>query len=196
MLLLNSSLLEQYDQTFKMQLENEIIEKVEGDNPQGVVSYLPHQAMLTPLRSTTKLRVVFDASTKTSHGKSLNDELFKGRPFCRNWSAPTRSRYCTRLLWLKNREEPVKSNNIQTYRFTRVPFGLTSSPFLLVAKLRKQLKQENTETAKEILNNLYVDNVMLRAMSVKEAAQKYSETKVLFQSTKMIIREFVNNCQE
>ncbi|VDN19173.1 unnamed protein product, partial [Gongylonema pulchrum] len=95
-----------------------------------------------------------------------------------------------------NREEPVKSNIIQTYRFTRVPFGLTSSPFLLVATLRKQLKQENTETVKEILNNLYVDNVMLRAKSVKEAAQKYSETKVLFQSAKMIIREFVNNCQE
>ncbi|VDN39739.1 unnamed protein product [Gongylonema pulchrum] len=46
-------------------LENGITEKVED-------------AVIIPLRNTTKLRVVFDASAKTPHEKSLNDELLKG----------------------------------------------------------------------------------------------------------------------
>lgn len=37
--------------------------------------YMPHQAVIRSDRSTTKCRVVFDASAKTSNGKSLNDVL-------------------------------------------------------------------------------------------------------------------------
>jgi len=40
--------------------------------------YLPHQAVVRPDSVTTKLRVVFDASAKTSTGNSLNDKLMTG----------------------------------------------------------------------------------------------------------------------
>ncbi|GFQ86810.1 DUF1758 domain-containing protein [Trichonephila clavata] len=39
--------------------------------------YIPHQAILRPDKSTTKL-LVFNASSKTSNGISLNDTLLKG----------------------------------------------------------------------------------------------------------------------
>ena len=39
---------------------------------------LPHHAVFKEGSSTTKLRVVFDASAKTSSSQSLNDILFKG----------------------------------------------------------------------------------------------------------------------
>ncbi|XP_055841539.1 uncharacterized protein LOC129908797 [Episyrphus balteatus] len=42
------------------------------------VNYIPHHSVLKPDSSTTKLRVVFDASCKTSSGKSLNDILKVG----------------------------------------------------------------------------------------------------------------------
>lgn len=40
--------------------------------------YMPHQAVLRETSLTTKVRVVFDASAKTSNGKALNDILHVG----------------------------------------------------------------------------------------------------------------------
>lgn len=39
---------------------------------------LPHQAIVRPEAQTTKLRVVFDASAKTTLGTALNDKLIAG----------------------------------------------------------------------------------------------------------------------
>jgi len=39
------------------------------------VNYLPHHAVMKEALTSTKLRVVFDASSPTSSGKSLNDCL-------------------------------------------------------------------------------------------------------------------------
>jgi len=40
--------------------------------------YIPNQAVIRPESSTTKMRIVFDASAKTSSGRSLNDNLLCG----------------------------------------------------------------------------------------------------------------------
>lgn len=40
--------------------------------------YLPHHAVFKESSSTTKLRVVFNGSQKTSNGASLNDTLMIG----------------------------------------------------------------------------------------------------------------------
>ena len=41
--------------------------------------YLPHHPVVTPSKSTTKLRIVYDASTKAKKGdKSLNECLYRG----------------------------------------------------------------------------------------------------------------------
>lgn len=42
------------------------------------VYYMPHRAVLRPSSSTTKLRVVFNASSKSSSGISLNELLMVG----------------------------------------------------------------------------------------------------------------------
>ncbi|XP_037930587.1 uncharacterized protein LOC119665433 [Teleopsis dalmanni] len=52
------------------------MEKVK-DNTIGKY-YLPHQAVIRESSRTTKLRVVFDASAKSTNGKSLNDIMMTG----------------------------------------------------------------------------------------------------------------------
>ncbi|XP_037931078.1 uncharacterized protein LOC119665895 [Teleopsis dalmanni] len=42
--------------------------------------FIPHHCVLKPDSTTTKLRVVFDASSKTTSGQSLNDLLYIGPP--------------------------------------------------------------------------------------------------------------------
>ena len=66
-----------YDKVITDQLEHGVIEKVESIGIPGKDKYLPHQAVIRDDHSSTKLRVVFDASSKTI-GPSLNDILHKG----------------------------------------------------------------------------------------------------------------------
>ena len=51
-----------YDKVITDQLEHGFIEKVESIGIPGKVKYLPHQAAIRDDHSSTKLRVVFDAS--------------------------------------------------------------------------------------------------------------------------------------
>ncbi|ETN70539.1 hypothetical protein NECAME_14702 [Necator americanus] len=64
------------------QLEKGIIKKVSPDDPieGSIVHSLPHQAVITPLKETTKMRIVFDASTHYKDSQCLNDVLYQGPP--------------------------------------------------------------------------------------------------------------------
>lgn len=50
----------------------------EVDESNIIEYYMPHDAILRPSSTTTKLRVVFDASAKVKTGYSLNDVLVMG----------------------------------------------------------------------------------------------------------------------
>ena len=73
----NIDLLKECDKTFKDQFEREIIE-VAGKIDGMMVHYLLHQAILTRKKRTTKLRVVFDASAKSTVGTKLNEAFYQG----------------------------------------------------------------------------------------------------------------------
>ncbi|XP_060577899.1 uncharacterized protein LOC132735020 [Ruditapes philippinarum] len=72
-------LLQKYSSVLKEQLENGIIEKVTQNKRDGLCHYLPHHAVVKPDHSTTKLRIVYDASAKTKlDHNSLNECLYRG----------------------------------------------------------------------------------------------------------------------
>ena len=80
----NPEILSQYDSVIKEQLHKGIIESVSNSalitHP---VHYLPHRAIIREDKKTTKLRIVYDASAKTT-GPSLNDCLYTGPKFGQN----------------------------------------------------------------------------------------------------------------
>lgn len=77
--------LKEYDSVIKEQLKNGIVEVVEkpGDCEVGKTHYLPHHAVLRRDKTTTKLRVVYDASAR-SNGAALNACLYTGPPLAEN----------------------------------------------------------------------------------------------------------------
>ncbi len=64
----------------KDQLASGIVECVQEPETITDAHYLPHHAVIRCDKDTTKLRIVYDASAKTT-GPSLNDCLYVGPPF-------------------------------------------------------------------------------------------------------------------
>ena len=71
-------LLTKYDAVIQEQLSLGIVVTVpENGDSYNRVHYLPHHAVIRHNKSTTKVRVVYDASAKND-GPSLNDCLYSG----------------------------------------------------------------------------------------------------------------------
>ncbi|XP_020615574.1 uncharacterized protein LOC110053657 [Orbicella faveolata] len=73
---------EEYDRVIKDQLDRGIIERVdqsEKAQPCHQIHYLPHHCVVREDKSTTKLRIVYNASAR-ENGPPLNDCLHTGPP--------------------------------------------------------------------------------------------------------------------
>ncbi|XP_057296298.1 uncharacterized protein LOC130625263 [Hydractinia symbiolongicarpus] len=129
--------------------------------PPGQVHYLPHHYVFNEDKSTTKVRIVYDAS---SNSQSLNDCLEKGSSLLPllmdilirfgtnkvavasdikqaflNVTISTPDRDFLRFLWF---DEITKENpQLMIYRYTRVIFGMNASQFLSAASIIKHLEK-------------------------------------------------------
>ena len=184
--------------------------------------YIPHHAVITPSKATTKVRVVYDASAKSSQSnKSLNECLYRGpvilpdlfgllirfrlspiaivadaeKAFL-NVGLQVPDRDATQFLWLKEPKNPQINGNLQVFRFCRIPFGIISSPFLLEATIMYHLKQAGTLTAERLQRDIYVDNLITGVRNLQEAKDLYTESKTLFSSASMNLREWGSNSKE
>ena len=183
---MNSERLIAYDKVIQEQLEDRIIEKVLNITPQkGKEFYLPHKAIIREDAESTKLRVVYDVSSKPNMNKpSLNECLRKESPLqnmlwdnvVRNRMKPValcadlrkafvqiRIRECEKdnlkFHWIKNQNV----SDTEILRFTRLVFGLIQSPFILKAILQSHLsKYEKTypKEIEEMKNSMYVDDMI------------------------------------
>lgn len=184
-----------------------------------VIHYIPHQAVYKNDKKTTKLRIVYDASAKSGKEfNSLNEIIMRGPVLLPDLCGMLLRfrlgkiiilsdiekaflqvglqeihRDVTRFLWIKDKNKPVEKDNLITYRFTRVTFGINASPFLLAATIKHHLSKYNNKLANEISRNSYVDNIMMTANTYEEALEKYKSSKEIFKDAHMNLREFVSN---
>jgi hypothetical protein len=68
-----------YYNVIEDQQQKGIIEKVDNKaRENGLVYYISHHAYVSPSKSTTKLRIVYDASVKTKQSdKGFNENMYR-----------------------------------------------------------------------------------------------------------------------
>ena len=74
-------MLSEYNQIIKDQLQADVIEKLEQHITESEVDqthYLPHRQVIRNDKQTSKVRIVYDASSKIGNRPSLNDCLLPG----------------------------------------------------------------------------------------------------------------------
>ena len=171
-------LLEKYSNIIHEQFAKGIIERVGSSEEDNEIRkyYIPHHAVITPEKATTKIRIVYDASAKIKRSvKSLNECLYRGPVILEDlcglllrfrmkkvglvldiekaflqvgFHEPDRN--VARFLWLKDIQKPVSKENLQVCRFKRLPFVIISNPFLLGATIKHHLEKEKSATAKTL----------------------------------------------
>ncbi|XP_028417205.1 uncharacterized protein LOC114541488 [Dendronephthya gigantea] len=179
--------------------------------------YLPHHAVFREDKASTKCRIVFDASSKTSDGVSLNSCLLKGpklQPDLVHVLIRFRShriammadikkmflQICLlkkeqnshRFLWRDlTMDDPPKE-----YCMTRVTFGNTSSPFVSIATVQKHAK-DNHDTfptaSEEIQDNMYVDDLLSGSDDDEAAIKLQSECSKLMEKGGFVLTKWASN---
>ncbi|KAL3092962.1 hypothetical protein niasHS_004989 [Heterodera schachtii] len=103
-------------------------------------------------------------------------------------------RDATRFLWLEDPQKTEISSptyvRTVVFRFCRVSFGLTTSPFLLNATIREHLSFYDTALPQTILENLYVDNILINVKENEDILKICLESIELFRQGGMKLQEF------
>ncbi|XP_063994291.1 uncharacterized protein LOC135171590 [Diachasmimorpha longicaudata] len=143
--------------------------------------YFPHHCVLRESSETTKLRVVFNGSSKRSSGVSLNDIQHTGAKLQRNisdvllWSRQSRYIFMTditkmfRQIKVHREDWPLQQilwrdsrGHICTYQLTTVTYGTKSAPFLACRVLDQLVKDERHRfplAVSPLSSGRYVDDI-------------------------------------
>ncbi|XP_076299583.1 uncharacterized protein LOC143218334 [Lasioglossum baleicum] len=214
-LIKNTVLYEQYkDFLAEYESLNHMSEVSADDHNSGF--YLPHHAVIKASSATTKVRVVFDASAKSSSGVSLNDTLLVG-PTIQNTLFTTlikfRTHICVltadiekmfrqvkvheedsyyqKILWRQSVEHPLK-----TYKLNTVTYGTACAPFLAIRCL-KQLAEDDAKgfplAARAFDQDFYVDDLLTGASDFNSALKLRNELIELAKLGGFNLRQWVSN---
>ncbi|GBN44277.1 hypothetical protein AVEN_211376-1 [Araneus ventricosus] len=210
-----------YKKVIDEHLREDIIERIkDSDENKENTYYLPHRAVIRKDHSTTRLRIVFDASSHAKGQLSLNDCLYTGLNLIpdlfslllRFRSHPVaitadiqkaflqinideEDRNFTRFYWSNNPED----GNEEIYRMTRVLFGVCSSPFLLAATIKYHLKryvEQFPMTCELLENSLYVDDLITGREDIESAFKTSLEAFNIFKDASMNLRKWKTNSVE
>ncbi|XP_039309650.1 uncharacterized protein LOC120358684 [Solenopsis invicta] len=182
------------------------------ENPGSDGYYMPHHAVVKETSTTTKIRIVFDASAKISEGISLNSLLITGptiqdklfmhlirfRTYNYVLTADIEKMYCQvqlhendrcyqRILWRVNKE-------IETFQFNTLAFGVASSPFLAIRAIHQLADDEHhiyPRAAAILKRHLYVDDLLTGADTIEQARMIKDEVIALLNRGGFVIRQFV-----
>ena len=186
--------------------------------PVSSVYYLPMHGVLKEASSTTKLRIIFDASAKSTSGNSLNDIFLSGLSLY-----PLLPTFVNRLRLHKIgmsgdiskmfREVCLHPKNFDLHRFLhredsgdiidcrmkRLTFCITTSPYL-ASQVLKQLASDYSDefpTAAALVEQaFYIDNCLTGADPLWEACHIREELNQLLDKAKMTLHKWRTSSTE
>lgn len=212
----NNNLRNQYTEFLKEYETLGHMVELKDESTKGKGFYLPHHGVIKSSSLTTKLRVVFDASAKSSSGLSLNDALLVGptiqddvfrlvtrfrshayvltadieKMFRQIMVDPDDAVY-QKILWRDNPNEAVR-----TYQLKTVTYGTASAPFLAVRCLQ-QLADDESDTyplaADAIRNDFYMDDLLTGTRTLDAALKLRSQLINLLKAGGMNLRQWASN---
>ena len=102
-----------------------------------------------------------------------------------------------RFLWVEDPD--IDTPNIIIYRFTRVVFGVSSSPFLLNATIRHHMdtyRKLDPKFVGKFLSSIYVDDLVSGAENVDSVFEFYQKSREQLAIAGFKLRKFVSNSKE
>ena len=196
---------------------NDYIEPVhDSDGTPGHVWYLPYF-----VTSQAKKRIVYDGKSKF-HGVCVNDAILSGPDLLNSLvhilirfrrgefalmaditkcyfqiNLPASQRDLFRILWFENND--VEHGKMQQFRFRVHPWGVTSSDFVACLAIQKMVelnaKKFSDSTCFNVLNNLYMDDLIYSADTLEEARKVAFESIDLFKSSGFNLVKWSSNKQ-
>ncbi|XP_017889631.1 uncharacterized protein LOC108630706 [Ceratina calcarata] len=183
--------------------------------------FLSHYPVIRQDSSTTRLRVVFNASMRTTNSSTLNDHLLVGpklqadinaiilrwrshrfviaadiaKMFKQIWINPRDTHYQF-IVWREN-----SSDSLKTYELQTVTYGTASAPFIANRVIKQLATDEGTNfpLAVPILNDqIYVDDLLFGADDKALALQLRNSVSVsaLLKCDGFHLRKWASNCSQ
>lgn len=190
------------------------VKPVAGISPQYV--YIPHHSVIRESSSTTHLRVVFNASSRTTNVTSLNDHLLSGpklqtdlatillrwRQFQYVYSADVAKMY--RQIFLDNRDVDYQrilwlnpdADSPQEYQHLTVTYGTASAPFLALRVIKQLVRDEGDSfplAVPVLTENIYVNDVLFGADDIPLLRQRRDQLCALLRRAQFEIRKWSSN---
>ncbi|XP_050077807.1 uncharacterized protein LOC126564758 [Anopheles maculipalpis] len=181
--------------------------------------YIPHHAVIKETSSSTKVRVVFDASCRTTSGYSLNDTLLIGptvqddlltiilrfrkhsvalvadvEKMYRQILHSEKDRKLLRIRYRGHTTDPISTYELQT-----VTYGTASAPFLATRTLQQiahDHKSEYPKAVDPVLHDFYVDDLLTGADDVSTAIEIRKQVSSMLESAGFSLRKWASNIPE
>ncbi|XP_051864344.1 uncharacterized protein LOC127566357 [Drosophila albomicans] len=177
--------------------------------------YLPHHAVFKPDSTTTKVRVVFNASCPSSNGKSLNDILHSGpilqsdltlqilrwRYYRYVFNADITKMY--RQILMDSKHTPFQrilfrtsDGVIRDFELNTVTLCVNCAPILalrVLQQLADDIRLEYPLASRVISNNMYVDDVLAGTHTREEAIRTITEVCAALDSAGFPLRKWTSN---
>lgn len=181
--------------------------------------FLPHHCVIKEASKSTKLRVVFDGSMKTTSGLSLNDIMYKGytvqpelfeillrfRSFkfvitsdiekmYRQVRINPSQTHLQNILWRDNPSEPIKCLELLT-----VTYGTSSASWLATRALKELALTHQDEyplASKAIISQTYVDDALCGEDSLENLQKLYQELIDLCKLGNLSLHKWCSNSSE
>lgn len=192
----DTSFRELYEEFMKQyaSLKHMTLSKSDAEETRKGSCYLPHHGVMRESSSTTKLRVVFNGSTRVSSGETLNQYLLTGENLLpsladillrwrhhrfvlatdiekmyRQVEVRPQDRDLQRILWRDNPTQDIKE-----YQLNTVTYGLACAPFLALRTLRQLAEDEETNYpmgAQVLRQDVYMGDILTGTSTLEEARE-------------------------